>query len=177
LLEPPIPVIGSTRAVVIPDQPVPADLDQPLPAPLRLAVDRLYERAPSALFPRARQLFFLKYPLEGHPQELDSSPFVERFRTFVLRETTCLPSEESEAQEPHRPITRINALAVVHWQAPQTNREDYARYLSRHWLLDPERLQLSEQPWFREGGAWAHLPITAPAGGPAPAPAVPDSRR
>jgi hypothetical protein len=175
LLEPPIPVIGSTRAVVIPDQPVPTDLEQPLPAPLRLALDRLYERAPSPLFPRARQLYFLKYPLEGHPKELDSSAFTDRFRTFVLRETTCLPSEESQEQEPHRPITRINALAVVHWQSPQTNFDDYANYISRHWLLDPERLRVSDQPWFREGGAWARLSITGPIGGPVPTPVVPDS--
>lgn len=175
MLEPPIPVIGSTRAVVIPGQPVPADLEQPLPEPLRLALDQLYGRAPSPLFPRARQLFFLKYPLEGHPRDLDRAPVAHRFRTFVLRDTTCLPSEQSEEQESHRPITRINALAVVHWQAPQTNFEDYAKYISRHWRLDPERLRVSDQPWFREGGAWARLSITGPAGGPVPTPTVPGS--
>ncbi|MGL6132823.1 MAG: hypothetical protein ACRC1L_01320 [Prochlorococcaceae cyanobacterium] len=159
--------------MVIADQPVPADLEQQLPSPLRLALNHLLERAPSALFPRARQLYFLKVPLEGHPQDLDSSPFAERFRTFVLRETTCLPSEEN--QQPHQPITRINELAVVHWQAPQTNLEDYANYISRHWLLEPQNLGLCEQPWFREGGAWARVSLTGPAGVPAPAPAVPDS--
>jgi hypothetical protein len=158
--------------VSIPEGPVPTDSDQPLPFPLRQALDRLFAPAPSHLFPRARQLYFLKYPLEGLPQELDSSPFAARFRTFVLRDTTCLPTGEME--DP-RAITRISELAVVHWQAPQTNPEDYATYIRSTWQLEPHDLQLIEQPWFREGGAWARLLLTRPAADRAPAPAAPAS--
>lgn len=135
-------------------------------------MDRLFDRAPSQLFPRARRLYFLKYPLEGHPQALDSSPFTARFRTFVLHDTTGLPTEGvGELQA----CTAITALAVVHWQAPQTNLEDYATYIRSHWLLEPRALELIDQPWFRGGGAWARLRLTRPAADPAPAPAAPDS--
>jgi hypothetical protein len=172
LLEKPPAVTGPARSVPIPDQPVPTDREQEITFPLRQALDRLFERAPSHLFPRARQLYFLKYPLEGHPQDLDTSPFADRFRTFVLRDTTCLPTEEMA--EPLA-LTRINELAVVHWQAPQTNLEDYATYIRRTWLLDPADLELIEEPWFREGGAWSRLLLTRRAGDRAPAPAAPGS--
>ncbi len=140
--------------------------------PLRQALDQLFERAPSHLFPRARQLYFLKYPLEGRPQDLDASPLAARFRTFVLRDTTCLPSEGMDAP---RPIIRINELAVVHWQAPQTNGDDYASYIRQSWQLEPHDLELIEEPWFREGGAWARLLLTRRAAAPAPAAGAPDS--
>lgn len=172
MLENPPAVSGPARSVPIPDQPVPTDREQALPSPLRQALDRLFDRAPSHLFPRARQLYFLKYPLEGLPRDLDPSPLAARFRTFVLRDTTCLPTEEMA--EP-RAITRINELAVVHWQAPQTNLEDYATYIRRTWLLDPADLELIESPWFREGGTWARLLLTRQAGVPAPAAAAPGS--
>ncbi|MGB5136358.1 MAG: hypothetical protein WBN89_14430 [Prochlorococcaceae cyanobacterium] len=145
---------------------------QPLPDPLREALEALLGKAPAHLFPRARQLYFDKYPLEGPPDDLDASPS-QRFRTFVLRDTTCLPAEGEEA------ITRLNELAVVHWQAPQTNAEDYAAYVRERWQLPAERVQVSleliEEPWFREGGAYARLIVLPPPAGPAPAEAGPGS--
>ncbi|MEO1003890.1 MAG: hypothetical protein AAFX65_12380 [Cyanobacteria bacterium J06638_7] len=170
--ESPPSVSGPARAVPIPRQPVASDPEQHLPLHLRQQLDQLLERAPSHLFPRARHLYFLKYPLEGDPRTLDSAPLAERFRTFVLRDTTCLPTADVE---PQQAITRINELALVHWQAPQTNLEDYASYICRCWLLDPADLEICEEPWFREGGAWARLVITPRAAGSAPVPAAPGS--
>ncbi|MCP9928740.1 hypothetical protein [Cyanobium sp. CH-040] len=150
----------------------PALQPQLLPDPLRQALDALLVKAPAHLVPRARGLYFNKYPLEGLPEELDGSPS-QRFRTFVLRDTTCLPAEGEEA------ITRLNELAVVHWQAPQTNAEDYAAYVRQRWQLPAERLQVSlelvEEPWFRDGGAYARLIVLPPPAGPAPAAAAPGS--
>lgn len=145
-----------------------------LPESLGAALQALITLAPAHLFPRARQLYFNKYPLEGRPEELDLAP-VRRFRTFVLRDTLCLPEEGGQAS------LRINELAVVHWQAPQTNPEDYTTYIRDRWQLQPQgdalTLELCEEPWFREGGAYARLIFRRPPAGPLPAAAPPGSRR
>jgi hypothetical protein len=57
------------------------------------AFERLLSRAPGPVFPRARQLYLRKYPLESDP----ATPF----RTFLLEESI----QESEAG-----IVRIRAL-------------------------------------------------------------------
>ena len=117
------------------------------------AFQALLSRAPGPVFPRARQLYLRKYPLEGriaHVESLDAP----RFRTFLLRE---------EIQEGLGGVIRVRArrFAVVHWQAPQTNAADYLTYLQQRWNLQPTDLALVEEPWFRDGGAWAFFSAAA----------------
>lgn len=75
---------------------------------------------------------------------------LERFRTFLL---------EEEIQESTGGIVRVRAIAfaVVHWQAPQTNLDDYTTYLKQRWQLQPDGLSLEVGSWFREGGAYARF--------------------
>lgn len=107
------------------------------------AFESLLSVAPGPVFPRARELYLRKYPLEA-------STAAERFRTFLL---------EEEIQESSGGIVRVRALAfaVVHWQAPQTNPDDYTTYLQQRWQLQPDGLTLQEESWFREGGAYARF--------------------
>jgi len=111
------------------------------------AFEHLLSRAPGPVFPKARELYLRKYPLEaGEPQP---------FRTFLLRE---------EILETAAGAVRIRALsfALVHWQRPQLAPEPYLAYLAERWQLRPDDLTLEgDQPWFRDGGAWGHF--TAPA--------------
>lgn len=117
------------------------------------AFEALLARAPGPVFPKARQLYLRKYPLEGpiaNPGSLDAP----RFRTFLLQE---------EIQEGPAGVLRVRArrFAVVHWQAPQTNPPDYLTYLQQRWNLQPTDLALVEEPWFRDGGAWAFFSAAA----------------
>ncbi len=110
------------------------------------AFERLLQRAPGPVFPRARQLYLQKYAMEEEPQ---------RFRTFLL---------EEEIQEAAGGVLRVRAVAfaVVHWQAPRVDLPDYATYLWQRWQLRPEDLALVEgQGWFRESGAFARFSATA----------------
>lgn len=102
----------------------------------------LLQRAPSPLFPKARQLYLRKYCLEG--SEAGS------LRTYLLE-------EEIAEREGGRLLTvRARRFALVHWQGPQLSEQDYRLYLQRRWDLQPEQLQpVVETLWFREGGAWA----------------------
>jgi len=107
--------------------------------------------APSPLFPKARALYLRKYPLETTASEGETP--VGRFRTFLVSE---------EIQESAAGVLRVRAqqFAVVHWQAPQTNAEDYLAYLSERWAGPPDGVTLAEEAWFRDGGAFAlfHAP-------------------
>ena len=117
------------------------------------AFEALLTRAPGPVFPKARQLYLRKYPLEGpiaNPDSLDAP----RFRTFLLQE---------EIHEGPGGVIRVRArrFAVVHWQAPQTNSADYLSYLQQRWALQPTDLVLAEEPWFRDGGAWGYFSAAA----------------
>jgi hypothetical protein len=122
------------------------------------AFESLLSLAPGPVFPRARELYLRKYPLEGRtlqPAAIEpSSGVLDRFRTFLL---------EEEIQEAPGGIVRVRALAfaVVHWQAPQTNREDYAAYLQQRWRLQADGLTLEPESWFREGGGYARFRAAA----------------
>ena len=118
------------------------------------AFEALLCLAPGPVFPRARELYLRKYPLEGRLIE-DGAPaspggLRDRFRTFLL---------EEEIQESSGGIVRVRALAfaVVHWQAPQVNPNDYTAYLEQRWQLQPDGLSLELGSWFREGGAYARF--------------------
>jgi hypothetical protein len=136
------------------------------PARLEQALQRLLPSAPGPVFPRARRLYFDKYPLEGLPADLDAAAVPGRFRTFVLRDTSTESAEGAVT-------TRVHELALVHWQSPQTNDADYRTYLQQQWQLHPLALVLESESWFREGGAWAR--VTLPGADPAPVAAAPDS--
>jgi len=106
------------------------------------AFETLLRRAPSPLFPRARQLYLRKYCLEG----ADAS----ELRTFLLEE------DVDEREGGLLLIVRARRFAVVHWQGPQLEIEAYRAYLRRRWRLEPEQLQpVEDTAWFRQTGAWA----------------------
>ena len=111
------------------------------------AFESLLSVAPGPIFPRARELYLRKYPLEAKQSS-------DRFRTFLL---------EEEIQEGQGGIVRVRALAfaVVHWQAPQTTPDDYCNYLKQRWQLQPDGLTLENGSWFREGGAYARFGAAA----------------
>ncbi|MFM9102032.1 MAG: hypothetical protein ACKOPS_12175 [Cyanobium sp.] len=140
-----------------------------------LALVPLLERAPAGLFPRARRLYFDKYPLEGRPQELDQAAHHPAFRTFVLRETLSQPdTPERPAARAAAPAPKLQALALVHWHAlNQAPREDVLDYLRQRWQLEPSSLEAMGESWFREGGAWVR--VTLPGADPAPVEADPES--
>lgn len=106
------------------------------------AFETLLQRAPSPLFPRARQLYLRKYCLEGAA--------AGALRTYLLE-------EEIGEHDGGRLLTvRARRFAVVHWQGPQLSSQAYRDYLRQHWDLDPEQLQpVQDTAWFRDGGAWA----------------------
>lgn len=110
------------------------------------AFESLLSLAPGPVFPRARQLYLRKYPLEA-------AECTQRFRTFLF----------AEAIEEQQGLVRVNALAfaVVHWQAPQTTEADYASYLQERWQLQPRQLELDDASWFRDGGAFARFQAEA----------------
>ena len=118
------------------------------------AFSALLSLAPGPVFPRARQLYLNKYPLEGNPSSLDAAALPARFRTFLL---------EEEIHDGSDGIYRVEAkkFAVVHWQAPQTDSSDYLSYLERRWQLVPDDLAPVDELWFREGGAYATFTASA----------------
>lgn len=113
----------------------------------------LLTRAPSPLFPRARQLYLRKYPLEGALLQ-PGRPLASRFRTFLLQEEI---QEDASGQI----CVRARRFAVVHWQARQIDRTEYLNDLQLRWDLRPVDLALVDEPWFRDGGAFAVFSATA----------------
>jgi hypothetical protein len=142
----------------------------PLPPALQEALDPLLERAPASLFPRARRLYFDKYPLEGLPLELDLAPGAGPFRTFVLSEVPA----QVDSDPPSAP--RVVELALVHWRVQeQAPHQAVITYLRQRWQLGVSSLdvQAMQESWFREGGAWVR--VSLPGADPAPAAVDPAS--
>lgn len=146
-----------------------------LPEPLLQALDPLLERAPASLFPRARRLYFDKYPLEGRPEDLDLADPSGPFRTFVLRETLGQPEpSQRNARKGGTPAPKLHELALVHWQeVDQPSADAVMGYLRQRWLLEPTRVEPMQESWFRQGGAWTR--ITLPGADPAPVEADPET--
>jgi hypothetical protein len=172
----------------------------PAPAALMLsprlseALADLLSRAPAQLFPKARRLYFDKYPLEGHPDLLASAQPAGPFRTFVLSESPErelsatvgeLTPDSPEANpnsipmatsmgvsgSPGEEAASVCTLALVHWQQPLIDLNACRRYLQEQWQLETVLLEPMEKSWFREGGAWVR--VSPPGAGPAPAPVAP----
>jgi hypothetical protein len=155
------PLAGSAQVLTLPD-------------PLLRALVPLLERAPAGLFPKARRLYFDKYPLDGRPQDLDEAGGTGPFRTFVLRET--LGHQDTPERRPARRARqlapKLHELALVHWQqVTQAPPESVVDYLKQRWQLEADHLEVMEDPWFRDGGAWVR--VTLPGADPAPVEADP----
>ncbi len=118
--------------------------------PFQQAFERLLQRAPAPIFPRARSLYLCKYALE--PGEVPEQP--GGFRTFLW--------EEAIEELPGLLRVRARRFAVVHWRGPALPLEQYSAYLRERWRLEPHDLQaVPGEQWFREGGAFAGF--SAPA--------------
>jgi hypothetical protein len=155
---------------------------QSLSKVLLQALEPLLERAPSGIFPRARRLYFDKYPLEGRPQDLDLDPEAGRFRTFVVRETlhqlsghhppkSARPAANLQAE---LSSSKLHELAVVHWHQPDhAPLEDVNRFLLEQWQLQPVALEAMQESWFRQGGSWVR--VTLPGADPAPVAVDPET--
>jgi hypothetical protein len=150
-------------------EPVQPSAPEPqiLPDPLRQALEALVSRAPHPLFPKARRLYFDKYPLEGHPDTLNAAVDPVPYRTYLLRETLIEPEGESLSER-----LRLEELALVHWQAETIDQEQASAYLRQVWHLEGATVSPESEAWFREGGAW--LRITLPGAPPVPVPADPE---
>jgi hypothetical protein len=119
---------------------------------LQEAFDRLLARAPGPIFPRARRLYLLKYPLEGHGSRAGH-------RTFVHGESVD-EAIEIDAQGRRIGVVTIRAreLALVRWQPGGVlDPLAAADYLARTWGLPAVSLSLPETPWFRDAGPQARL--------------------
>ena len=122
---------------------------------LQQAYAALMERAPSALFRKARQLYLNKYCLDGREPQGPLRLYVQQEKAEERIEPRLVE------QEPRRlaiytvqPIT----LALVHWQQPEAaDPAEQAAYL-QHWGLDGIALQPQRESWFREGGHHSLLP-------------------
>ena len=122
---------------------------------LQQAYAALMERAPSALFRKARQLYLNKYCLDGREPQGPLRLYVQQEKAEERIEPRLVE------QEPRRlaiytvqPIT----LALVHWQQPEAaDPTKQAAYL-QHWGLDGIALQPQRESWFREGGHHSLLP-------------------
>lgn len=117
----------------------------PASSALETAFVALLRLAPGPIFPRARQLYFRKYALEGQGQD---GPF----RTHLLAEQV----EEAEGLEQAGYRVRAVSFAVVHWDGTATSGDpDFAGYLAERWELEASDLTPEPDPWFRGEGRYA----------------------
>tara|TARA_B100002051_G_C16611929_1_gene573558 strand:+ start:436 stop:906 length:471 start_codon:yes stop_codon:yes gene_type:complete len=122
---------------------------------LQQAYAALMERAPSALFRKARQLYLNKYCLDGREPQGALRLYVQQEKAEERIEP-CLVEKEPRRLAIYtvQPIT----LALVHWQQPQAaDPAEQAAYLQQ-WGLDGIALHPQSELWFREGGHHSLLP-------------------
>jgi len=121
------------------------------PSAFETAFVALLRQAPGPIFPRARQLYFRKYALEGQGQD---GPF----RTHLLAEQV----EEADGLEGAGHLVRAVSFAVVYWDGtPASSDPDFAGYLSERWALEAPDLTPEPEFWFRGEGLYARF--SAPA--------------
>ena len=121
---------------------------------LQQAYAALMERAPSALFRKARQLYLNKYCLDGREPQGPCVFTCNRRRPRSALNPAC-GARASSLSDLHR---AAHHLALVHWQQPEAaDPAKQAAYL-QHWGLDGIALQPQSESWFREGGHHALLP-------------------
>ena len=122
---------------------------------LQQAYAALMERAPSALFRKARQLYLNKYCLDGREPQGPLRLYVQQEKAEERIEPRLVE------QEPRRlaiytvqPIT----LALVHWQQPDAADPAMQAAYLQQWGLDVIDLRAQNDSWFREGGHHSLLP-------------------
>lgn len=116
--------------------------------PFAAAFQHLMSRAPGPVFPRARRLYFDKYPLEG----LDATT---PFRTHLLEESVQERADGALAIE-------ATVFALVPWTTTEQQSDDTgapdplagARYLQERWQLQASELTVVAGPWFRTDNAY-----------------------
>jgi hypothetical protein len=128
-----------------------------IPDHLQKAFEALMDRAPALIFPRARALYFNKYPLDG-PDTAGS------LRLFIRQEDADEQIEPRIIEGVPRRMAvvkvRARSMAVVHWQqSAAADPEVLAAYLTT-WGLQEQTLTAQAEPWFRDGGhqQWLHAP-------------------
>ena len=117
---------------------------------LQVALEQLMERAPSALFKRARRLYLDKYPLDGRDCTSALRLFVaeERVEEWVEPDPEAAPSGQIAVV-----TTKPTRLSLVHWQQNDPASEQICSdYLQNIWGLDPTCFKAFNDPWFRNGG-------------------------
>ena len=117
-------------------------------ARLQQAFESLMQRAPSALFKRARSLYLCKYPLDG--RDANGS-----LRLFVSKEHVeeRIVSGGSEGERLAVVSIKPIEFTLVHWQQPDPACQDTQRaYFKEQWGMDLPDLQPLAESWFREGG-------------------------
>ena len=117
---------------------------------LQVALEQLMERAPSALFKRARRLYLDKYPLDGRDCTSALRLFVaeERVEEWVEPDPEAAPSGQIAVV-----TTKPTRLSLVHWQQNDPASEQICSdYLQNTWGLDPTCFKAFNDPWFRDGG-------------------------
>ena len=127
-------------------------------ARLQQAFETLMQRAPSALFKRARSLYLSKYPLDGRDTTSNLRLFVNKEH---IDEQIVAGGSEGErlAVVSIKPIE----LTLVHWQQPDPASVEVQRaYFREQWGIDLPTLHPLAESWFREGGHQSTL--VAPQG-------------
>ena len=125
---------------------------------LQVALEQLMQRAPSALFKRARRLYLDKYPLDGRDCSSALRLFVaeERVEEWVEPDPGAAASGQIAVVS-----TQPTRLSLVHWQQSEPASEQMCSdYLQHTWGLDPSCFKAINEPWFRNGGhqMQAHAP-------------------
>ena len=117
-------------------------------ARLQQAFESLMQRAPSALFRKARTLYLQKYPLDGRDC---TSPL----RLFVNDETIDEQIVAGSNAGERLAVVTIKPvqLALVHWQKPSAAlASDIHAYFQEQWGMEAPALKPQDDPWFRNGG-------------------------
>lgn len=117
-------------------------------ARLQQAFESMMQRAPSALFRKARALYLQKYPLDGRDC---TSPL----RLFVKQET--IDEQIVTGSNPGERLAVVTIkpvqLALVHWQQPRAASDsDIGAYFQEQWGMETPTLEPQDDPWFRDGG-------------------------
>ena len=122
---------------------------------LQRAYAALMERAPSALFRKARQLYLNKYCLDGREPQGPLRLYVQQEKAEERIEP-CLVEQEPRRLAIYtvQPIT----LALVDWQQTDAAEQAIQAAYLQQWGLDGIHLRAQNDSWFREGGHHSLLP-------------------
>lgn len=129
-------------------------------AALRSAFEQLMSKAPAAIFPKARELYLHKYPLDNREEPSELQLFIkeERIEERIEERVDTQSPESSPARVAVLIIKPIN-FALVHWQSNEPPKPDLINfYLKERWGLTSQGLQHQSTQWFKSGGHLSLLP-------------------